>query len=164
MARYCTYCGNEVNENAVVCVKCGCAIPGASTHSSQGGYTHVTPVSIVDTITQRIKTNGIIWIVISAIQILLGIFLNWTFLIVGVLNLVSSIQDLKYSKEFPNRPVGIVAKVKPIATAIVVLVYNLIVGGIIGVAGSIYYFVAVRSYVLENEQAFLEIENQYCAV
>ncbi|MBO7149131.1 MAG: zinc ribbon domain-containing protein [Clostridia bacterium] len=26
MPKYCTHCGNEVNENAVVCVKCGCSI------------------------------------------------------------------------------------------------------------------------------------------
>ncbi len=158
MARYCTYCGNEVNENAVVCVKCGCAIPGTSTRSGQAGYT--PSASLVDTITQRIKTNGIIWIVIAVIQILMGILWNWTFLIVGMLNLFSSIQDLNYSKVFPNNPVGIVAKIKPLGGAIVTLVYNLVVGGIIGVAGSIYYLVAVRGYVLENEQAFMEIENQ----
>ncbi len=26
MARYCSHCGNEVFEEAVVCVKCGCAL------------------------------------------------------------------------------------------------------------------------------------------
>ena len=159
MVRYCTHCGNEVSENAIVCVKCGCAIPRASTQSSQAGSPFAS-ASIVDTITQRIKTNGIIWIVIAGIQILMGISLNWILLIVGVLNLISSIQDLNYSKEFPNNPVGIVAKMKPLGGAIVVLIYNLVIGGIIGVAGSIYYLVAVRGYVLENEQAFLEIENQ----
>ena len=90
----------------------------------------------------------------------MGLLLNWIFLIVGVLNLISSIQDLNYSKEIPNNPVGIVAKMKPLVGAIVVLIYNLVVGGVIGVAGSIYYLVAVRGYVLENEQAFLGIENQ----
>lgn len=30
MARYCTHCGNEVNENAVVCVKCGCSTKPAN--------------------------------------------------------------------------------------------------------------------------------------
>ncbi len=160
MARYCTHCGNEVNENAVVCIKCGCAISGIATHNSQVGYTPSASTSIVDTITQRIKINGIIWIVIAGIQILMGISFNWIFLIVGALNLISSIQNLNYSKNFPNNPVGIVAKMKPLVGAIVVLIYNLIIGGIIGIAGSIYYLVAVRGYVLENEQAFLEIENQ----
>ncbi len=38
MARFCSNCGNEVAENAVVCLKCGCALqnktPAASTASS----------------------------------------------------------------------------------------------------------------------------------
>lgn len=29
--KYCQHCGAEVNENAVVCVKCGCSIQQAST-------------------------------------------------------------------------------------------------------------------------------------
>ncbi|MBE7028144.1 MAG: hypothetical protein E7407_03815 [Ruminococcaceae bacterium] len=160
MARYCTHCGNEVNENAVVCVKCGCAIPQTAAQSGQVGYNPFASASIINTITQRIKTNGIIWIVIAGIQILMGISFNWILLIVGVLNLASSIQDLNYSKEFPNNPVGIVAKMKPLGGAIVVLIYNLVIGGIIGVAGSIYYLIAVRGYVLEHEQAFLEFEKQ----
>ena len=158
MARFCTYCGNEVNENAIVCVKCGCAVQTAP-QNSQFGYSPVS-YSIVDTITQRIKTNGIIWIVVAVIQILVGLFLSWPTLIVGVLNLISSIQDINYSSEFPKNPVGIVDKMKPIGGAIVVLIYNLLIGGIIGVAGSVYYLIAVRGYVLENERAFLEIENQ----
>lgn len=164
MARFCTNCGNEVDENAVVCVKCGCANPGASTQNAQAGYTSFASASIVDTITQRIKINGIIWIVIAGIQILTGFSLGWNWFIVGALNLISSIQDLNYSKAFPNNPVGIVAKMKPLVGAIIVLIYNLVIGGIIGVAGSIYYLIAVRGYVLENEQGFLEIESQYRSV
>ena len=165
MAKFCTHCGNEVNENAVVCVKCGCAIPktqtftnGQSTQFSQGTPFSSNP-NIVNTISQRIQMNGIIWIVIGAIQIILGIFANWVMLIVGVLNLISAMQDINYSKSFSLTPVGIVNKVKPLTGAIITLIYNLLIGGVIGVAGSIYYFVAVRGYVLENEQAFLEIEN-----
>lgn len=159
MARFCTHCGNEVNENAVVCIKCGCAIPRAQPFTSSQATPFPAPQDIVNTISQRIHTNGIIWIVIGAIQILLGIAGNWIILIVGVLNLISSIQDINYSKSFPANPVGIVSKVKPLTGPIITLIYNLIIGGVIGVAGSIYYFVAVRGYVVENEQAFLEIEN-----
>ena len=164
MARYCAHCGNEVNENAVVCIKCGCAIPRTSAQNDQVGYTPFSSASIVDTITQRIKINGIIWLVLAVIQILMGISFNWVLLIIGVLNLISSLQDLNYSKSFPNNPVGIVAKMKPLAGSIVILIYNLVIGGIIGVAGSIYYLLAVRGYVLENEQAFLEIENHRCFI
>lgn len=163
MARFCTHCGNEVHEQAVVCVKCGCALPNnqafVNNHYSQNIHNELVTSNIVSTISQRIKTNGIIWIVIAIIQILLGITLNWFFLIVGALNLVSSIQDINYSNSFPQNPIGIVDKVKPLVGPIITLVYNLVIGGVIGVIGSIYYFVCVRGYVLENEQAFLEIEN-----
>ncbi len=161
MAKFCSHCGNELNEDAVVCIKCGCAAPNNGSNAAKADYSSVEgSLSIVDTVTKRIKTNGIIWMVIAGFQILLGISVNWFCLIVGVLNLISAIQDLNFSKQFLDKPIGIVAKMKPIGGAIVVLIYNLFVGGIIGVVGSIYYLVSVRGYVLENEQAFLEIENQ----
>ena len=27
--KYCTQCGSEINDNAVICVKCGCSVEGA---------------------------------------------------------------------------------------------------------------------------------------
>ncbi len=165
MAKFCIHCGNEVHEHAVICVKCGCAIPRTQTFTGDQStpFSQATQISsnpnIVNTISQRMQTNGIIWIVIGAIQIILGISANWVMLIVGLLNLKTSIQEIKYSKSFPLNPVGIVNKVKPLTGPIITLIYNLVIGGIIGVVGSLYYFVAVRGYVLENEQAFLEIEN-----
>lgn len=29
--KYCSNCGSEIDENAVICVKCGCAVQGKST-------------------------------------------------------------------------------------------------------------------------------------
>ncbi len=162
MSKFCTYCGNEIHENAVVCVKCGCAVPQGYNQNNSQSYDKSSHSSnnIVSIISKRIETNGIIWIVIGAVQILLGIFADWFVLIVGILNLISAIQDINYSKSFPLHPVGIVEKMKPLTMPIITLVYNLIIGGVIGVIGSIYYFVAVRGYVMENQTAFLEIENK----
>lgn len=158
MAKFCTHCGNEVHEKAVVCVKCGCPIPNSQA-SIQQNNTFLPTESLIGTIAQRFQTNGIIWIVISAIQIILGISVDWFFLIVGVLNLISSIQNINYGKAFSLDPVGVVNKVKPLTGPIITFIYNLVFGGIIGIVGSIYYFVAIRGFVLENEKAFLEIEN-----
>jgi len=156
MARFCTYCGNEVNENAVVCVKCGCAIPNIAMYGSRFTQTK----AVVDVVSRRLQTNGIIWLVIGSIQIVLGVTLSWLLVIIGILNLIISVQDLNYSKVILTNPVGIVAKMKPLALAIIVLLYNFFIGGIIGVVASIYYFASVRGYVLEHEWEFLEIENQ----
>ena len=164
MAKFCTHCGSEVNENAVVCLHCGCAVPqnnGNRTLYHPQNSQSVSSNTIVNTIAQRYQINGIIWIVIAVIQLLLGISGVWTALVVGVLNLVSAVQDVNYSKNLPAAPIGIVDKVTPLTGTIITLAYNLVIGGVIGVAGSIYYLVAIRGYVLENREAFLEIERQY---
>lgn len=157
MAKFCTYCGAEVNENAVICTKCGCPIPKLDNYNDDFGQ----KIEVIDVISKRIRTNGIIWIAVGLLQIFLGIFINWILIIVGVLNLISSSQDLKYSKTFPKNPVGIVSKVEPLILPIIVLIYNFFIGGVIGVVGSIYYLVAVRGYVLENKQIFCEIEKKH---
>ena len=34
MAKFCSNCGKEVNENAVICVNCGCSLEGTSNNQS----------------------------------------------------------------------------------------------------------------------------------
>ena len=34
MAKYCSNCGKEVNENAVICVNCGCSLESTSNNQS----------------------------------------------------------------------------------------------------------------------------------
>lgn len=63
------------------------------------------------------KINGIIWIVVAIIQIILGIFVNWICLIVGVLNIISAIQDIIFSGKMLKNPNGIVDKVRPLVGA-----------------------------------------------
>ncbi len=156
--KYCTHCGKELLDEAVVCVGCGCPAGEqnlqAATESSFDGS------ALLNTLSQRLNTNGIIWLVIGILQILGGIFINWFLLIVGVLNIISSIQDMQYSKTLSENPSGIVAKFEPVAGPVITLVYNLIIGGVIGVVGSIYYFVAIRSFVMENKQYFGKFDNE----
>lgn len=65
---------------------------------------------------------------------------------------------MRYSKTLLENPNGIVAKFEPITAPIITLVYNLVIGGVIGVVGSIYYFVAIRNYVMENKQFFASLD------
>lgn len=150
--KYCTHCGKELVDEAVVCVGCGCAVAGTTARKAPN------PTELINTLSERVKTNGIIWLVIGIIQILIGIFLNWYVLIIGALNIISSIQDMTYSKKVLDNPDGIVKKFEPLTGPIITLVYNLIFGGLIGVAGSIYYFVGIRSFVMENKVAFYQME------
>ena len=154
--KYCTHCGKELLDEAVVCVGCGCSVSGQNTKMTNNQL--IDGTALLNTLSQRLNTNGIIWLVIGILQILGGIFINWFLLIVGVLNVISSVQDMKYSKTLLENSTGIVAKFEPLTGPIITLVYNLVIGGVIGVVGSIYYFFAIRNYVMENKQFFASLD------
>lgn len=147
----------ELSDEAVICVGCGCP-----TQSSKPKETRSeTDIgNLLNILSQRLKTNGIIWIVIGAVQILGGIFINWFVALVGVLNIISSLNEINYSKTVLEKPSGIVQKFEPIAGPVIILIYNLVIGGIIGVIGSIYYFIAIRSFVMENKEYFASLDMQ----
>ena len=149
--KFCTHCGKELMDEAVICVGCGCAV---SNGNAQAARMSVDRNELLNTLSQRVNTNSIIWLVIGILQILGGIFISWFMLIVGVLNIISSVQDMKYSKTVLENPKGIIARFEPLTGPIITLIYNLLIGGVIGVAGSIYYFVGIRSFVMENKQHF----------
>lgn len=158
--KFCTHCGKELLEEAVICPGCGCAVEGASV-AAVSGVTDTADASVLlRKLSERVKTNAVIWLVIGILQILGGIFIEWFLLIVGVLNIISSVQDMNYSKTVLENPAGIIAKFEPMVGPIITLVYNLVIGGVIGVAGSIYYFVAIRSFVMENKMTFAQYDAQ----
>lgn len=158
--KFCSHCGKELLDEAVICTGCGCAVGGQQAQVQQPVYQQSVqqpmrdPVQLLQTLSQRLHINGIIWLVIGILQILGGIFWDWWLLIVGVLNVISSIQDMQYSKKVLADPNGIVSKFEPLVGPIITLIYNLVIGGVIGVVGSIYYFVAIRNFVMENRTAF----------
>ena len=167
----------QVAAPAAVCGNCGVALGAGQQFCSNCGQ-NTAPVAVPATapvvaapvaanagallhkLSERVKTNGIIWLVIGILQIVAGLFIDWVFLIVGVLNIISSIQDMNYSKTVLENPTGIVARFEPLVGPIITLIYNLVIGGVIGVAGSIYYFVAIRSFVMENRVSFAQYDAQ----
>lgn len=130
----------------------------APNYAAQGNIEPQKINSLVQTLSQRLLINGIIWIVVGALQILGGIFLSWLTVIVGVLNIISAVHDITYSKQLLNGPQVVVSKFEPVAGAVITMVYNVIFGGVIGIAGSIYYFAAIRDLVMKNKDAFLQYE------
>lgn len=146
--KFCVHCGKELFDEAVICPGCGCAAGTAPVQTKRA--------DLVQKLSEKVRTNAIIWLVIGILQVLAGIFGGWFVLIVGVLNIISSVQDMNYSKALPENPTGIIQKFEPVTGPVIALVYNLIFGGIIGVVGSIYYFVGIRSFVMENKAAFAD--------
>ena len=149
--KYCTKCGKQLFDEAVICPGCGC--PTGTVPAQQSTNNMLVKLS------ERLKINGIIWIAVAVLQILIGISGAFWVLIIGALNIYSAVKDLTYSKTVLQNPYGIVKNFEPLTSPIITLVYNLVVGGVIGIAGSIYYFIALRGFVMENRDAFLVIES-----
>lgn len=145
--KYCTHCGKELLDEAVICPSCGCRVD--YTFSSAD-----ISVDLIHELSERVKINGVVWICIACIQFVLALTVNWVLGIIAVLNLISALRDLNYSKEVLTNPMGIVEKFEPIILPIIILVYNVFIGGVIGIAGSIYYFVGIRSFILKNKELF----------
>lgn len=143
--KYCTHCGKQLLDEAIICLSCGCSPPQDTIKNAQ---------KLLNILSQRLHTNGIIWAAIGTLQILSGLFINWFIVVVGVLNIIAASNDIDYSKKMCIHPAGIVAKFQPILRPIIILIYNLFFGGIIGVAGTLYYFIAIREYVMENKEIF----------
>ena len=175
--KVCKHCGKEIANEADICMNCGCPVEPQVSQTTGQPFTQSQPTYaqpqysqptynkpapdigyLVNTLSSRLFTNGVIWLVIGALQIILGLFWQWWLLIVGALNIISSIQDINKSKQLPELPKGVIADIpseyEPLTGPIITLIYNLVIGGVIGVAGSIYYLVAVRGFVMENQAHF----------
>ena len=149
--KYCTKCGKQIHDEAVICVGCGSPVEDTYTKSflDNSPNQEVNSNNLVNTLSARYNTYGIIWIVIAIIQII-----SIACLPVGLWNLYAAYTNIKYGKAIRENPTNIVAAHTPIFGAVICLVINLIFGGVIGVAGSIYYFIAIRGFVMENQAVF----------
>ena len=117
--------------------------------------------AVVTKLSERLKTSAIIWIVVGSIQVLIGLLGSWFPTIVGILNIISAVKDIQYSKTILTTPVGITGKFEPLTGPIITLVCNFLLGGMIGVIGSIYYFTSIRSFVLSNKKLLKDLESAH---
>ncbi|MCR4593894.1 MAG: zinc ribbon domain-containing protein [Clostridiales bacterium] len=185
----CNTCGKEIETGAMFCTYCGMPVTAYTdntignptinnytqnnsyaqnnsyipnnAYAPNNAYVPINSSALIQQLSQKLLTNGIIWIVVAVIQIFLGLFFNWFLAVVGVLNIVSAVQDIQASNKIKVEPIRIVDKYEPLAAPIISLVYNVIFGGLIGVAGSIYYLVAIRDFVIKNRNSFIQIEADY---
>ena len=106
--------------------------------------------NVSKTLSDREKISAIIWLVIG-----IGQCLSMVLFISGAWNIYASITRFKQAKAVLNPWKGIVGNYESWMTNIIIgLVINLIFGGVIGVAGSLYDMFVVRNYVLENRKVF----------
>ena len=140
--KFCKNCGYGMDESVTVCDNCNTAMNAENTLTDEK----------LKVLSERIKINGIIWLIIGILQVVM--FISPLSVVVGVLNIFSALRDLKASKNVFHYRVGLVNAYKPMFGPIITLIYNLCFGWIYGVAGSIYYFLAIRGYVMENADYF----------
>ena len=163
---FCPNCGKEIDDRAVICVGCGCPVTPVTPMG--GTQVRFDQNLLIGELCQKIRTEAIVWTVIACIQAVLGMisFLLWNvtsgviLLTICVLNFITSANDFSYARSLPANPVGIVKKYEPVTGLAVMLVYNLIFGGVIGVLGTVFGFLT-RSYVMDNAPAFQAIEQQH---
>lgn len=161
----CSECGKQYSDKALACPNCG-----NPTHTiltpiqpqSQPQYTTATQYQIntpavspyAEKLATKEQTSGIIWTVIAAIQIIIGISGMWITLIVAVINGFAAYTSFQKAKKVRNPYTGMVAEYeKQLTSFIIALIYNAIFGGVIGIAGNIFDLIT-RNYVLTNRAAF----------
>ncbi|MBR6050061.1 MAG: zinc-ribbon domain-containing protein [Clostridia bacterium] len=62
--KYCTHCGNQLDDAAVICPKCGCAVDGQKTAEVANGEKKFTGLQLAAFILMIISTVSIGWMLI----------------------------------------------------------------------------------------------------
>jgi len=146
------------------------------------GY-QATP-QLLKSLNTRLTLTATFWIVAASLQFLLGIIflivgiammaspwrdtqiggmiftiISVILLIIATVNLILGISDFKFKAKIRSAPVGIVRRYEPLGGKVGLIVYATFLGGYFGLASAIIN-VVTRSFVLDNRQQFLELENQ----
>ncbi|MBQ8849784.1 MAG: hypothetical protein IJ011_05600 [Clostridia bacterium] len=137
--KFCKTCGYGMDESAQICTNCNSAMDNVNTMSDDK----------LKELAKRIKINGIIWLIIGICQVC-----TFVCAVVGILNIISAVRDIKTSNTLMTYRVGLVKAYEPLTGPIIVFIYNLIFGGVIGIAGSLFYFFGIRGYVMDNKEYF----------
>lgn len=145
--KYCINCGKEILDEAVVCVHC---------EAKQESYYEEDKKranEILKSLSIRLKINALFWIVT-------GIFQGTTLILipVAIMNISLALTDYNNSERFLRNPYGIVEKYTPLAWPIVILIFNILFGGMLGIAGSLIYFSLIRGFIMENKAYFYLLE------
>jgi len=155
---FCANCGKPVSETSKFCVECGAPL---STPTQAPQIPHiqntvpvVNPARVLST---KQQNDGVIWLVISILQLIIGFIIWWPAFIAGIINIIGAIQSFRKAKKVLTPYPGMVKEYeKQLPGIIIALIWNLIAGGIIGIAGNIYEL-SVRSYALSHKEYFEQI-------
>lgn len=113
-----------------------------------------THKQLAKTLSEREQLSAILWLIIGIIQVI-----SCAGVVCGVWNIYCAYCRFKQSKAVLTPYPGLVQSYDKWMTNIIIsIVINVILGGVIGVAAAIFDMIGIRGYVLENKQAFEEME------
>ncbi len=105
MAKYCSNCGNEIDENAIVCVKCGCAV-----NDSKPAAKEKTPFAAI-------------------ILGILGIIFAWLFALAGhvlsIIGIVIGAFEYKRTRKMHGLVLSIIGELCAIASSVLGVIISL---------------------------------------
>lgn len=108
--KFCTHCGKEVNERAVVCINCGCAVPDAKAYSNRQMAQRTS-----GDMEKKAQTSLILGIV--------GIVFAWLFALVGhivsIIGIVNGIKAYKETEKMAGLTLSIIGEVCSIISSII---------------------------------------------
>ena len=155
----CPFCGETIMVVAKKCKHCGEFLdPVLIRARSQGEVSNSAMMpnseqSVIRRIHDWEHLSSVMWIVLGAIQIVAGFALAGVPTAVGILNVIGAIQSRKLLPRILNRDTTIPEEYQPMVWMVLAGVYNLFLGGIIGIGLTIFDFV-IRDKVLSNRQLF----------
>ena len=101
--KFCTHCGSEINDDAVVCIKCGCSVECKNMHRAESSCESKSSASLV---------LGII-----------GIVFAWLFALVGhitsIIGIVLGIKEYKENEKMSGLVLSIIGEVCSIFSSII---------------------------------------------
>lgn len=170
--KYCSKCGKELLDEAVICTGCGCAVGGDFSYNDKN-HKQMDGKVLLKQLQRKLKAETQLWTWIGIAQAVVGIILFVNALdgeffigfpislfVISIVNLCSSFERKRFSKAINVKPVGIIKRYESFFGYVFNFIYNLIFGGVIGVAGSIYG-IMTRNFVLKNEMLFSKMEEEY---
>lgn len=163
--RFCEQCGAEIIQGAVYCSNCGnkidYAIPenrDTETYEWQGLFQN--GIHVIHKISSKEKISTGIWVGIACVQALLGFIFHFAWL-AALWNFLACFMNYRFIKKMNVYPVGVYTHYNDLLFSIIsTMIFNIVVGGIIGVIGGIYDL-TIRSYAMQNKEALLCVDAVY---
>lgn len=107
---------------------------------------------IIQSIRSLEQLSAIVWLCIGILQILVG-FMAPFLLIAGIWNIFAAVTRFNLVKAIEARRTSVVAHYQSITPLVIILIVNLVIGGVLGALWVIVDFV-IRDKVLTNRHLF----------